>query len=553
MNIDISQIGYRWKGIYSPNLAYADNDVVYKDGGAYVIRNGAPVAFALGQQDAIMRGHLLTGGLSAGGFGNMVLHTDGATVEFRYQDTRPGTRATKLFYSRQPGASTGSHYSGQAIMQDRSVRAWGNQNLGALGMGDVDIGRTSPGKVPFPPGTPHITDIVTCWNDTFYLDAAGGVWHCGNNEYSLGGYGTTTNQPIPRKVNGNGDLGANTKIVKIVAARGYYDSRSAMFLDDAGRVYATGSASSNKLGLQTTSDVTTPTLIPITETVPMKDMFIGAGTAGATWLLSTTGQLYAAGDYLSSGLAGDTDIPVHRLWMPWGEDKPVKSVVFNETDQHWVTGSQYIQMTTLVLENGDVYMWGDSGAQVGGGWGTGYVGAVQADDSALHPYKVNEGVKQAHSYNGGYHRSLCLMDDGTIQHSGYAGTEIAPGPVTTWTTIWPEELKNGTDLFMVGAQYASQAGLLRSDGTLVLWGDCNNGRAGVGITDGDSPASNGPVMLDRTIVDFQPMGAFTPDSTTGAWAMLTSDGGVYVTGSAYFGMNGDDDNEHSAVPRQIIF
>ena len=52
MNIDIAKLGYRWKGIYSQFLAYTDNDVVYMNGGAYVIKNGLPTSFALGQQMA---------------------------------------------------------------------------------------------------------------------------------------------------------------------------------------------------------------------------------------------------------------------------------------------------------------------------------------------------------------------------------------------------------------------------------------------------------------------------------------------------------------------
>ena len=49
MNIDIAKLGYRWKGIYSQYIAYTDNDVVYLNGGAYVIKNGLPTAFGLGQ------------------------------------------------------------------------------------------------------------------------------------------------------------------------------------------------------------------------------------------------------------------------------------------------------------------------------------------------------------------------------------------------------------------------------------------------------------------------------------------------------------------------
>lgn len=97
MNMAIESLGYRWKGIYSPYLAYQERDVVFKDGGAYVIRGGTPQPFALGQQDAVLKGHLLTGGVSVGGNAGMVLHSNGAAgMEFRFMQERNGTVALRL-------------------------------------------------------------------------------------------------------------------------------------------------------------------------------------------------------------------------------------------------------------------------------------------------------------------------------------------------------------------------------------------------------------------------------------------------------------------------
>lgn len=557
MNIDISQIGYRWKGIYSANLSYAENDVVYKDGGAYVIRSNVPVPFALGQQDAAVKGHLLTGGLSAGGFGNMVLHSDGATVEFRFQDTRNGTLAVQLARSDHQASSRGTYDSGMAIMQDRSVRSWGFQASGGTGTGTAAIGRTLPNRVPFPPGTPHIVDILRFWDETFYLDAAGTVWHSGANGNSIGGYGTTTDQPIPRKVNGNGDLGTDTKIAKLTGRMDWYDYRGAGFIDDAGRVYVTGNNVSSRMGLgATVADVNVPRLIPLTETVPMKDMFFGCSNNGATWLLSRTGQLYSCGEQNTSGRGGGNTV-THELWMPWGETNTVKEVVHSTSDEHWVAGAQYPRVTTALLDNGDLYMWADSGGYVSSGYGTGYAGQVFPSGSALHPYKVNEGVVTAASKNGGYHTTLCLMDDGSIQHSGHSAT-VAPVNVATWTTLDPTVFNNGTKLLMQGSQYVATASLLRSDGQLIMWGDGQGGRLGIGY-DGDTNWTSGnatypqPTKLEKTVVDFQPVGNSSADTTSAGMQILTSDGGVYLVGSGASAVNGDDDNEYIAVPRQIIF
>ena len=47
MNLDISALGYRWCGLYSPYLSYRDGDVVFKEGGAWVMRHGQPQPLSL--------------------------------------------------------------------------------------------------------------------------------------------------------------------------------------------------------------------------------------------------------------------------------------------------------------------------------------------------------------------------------------------------------------------------------------------------------------------------------------------------------------------------
>ena len=73
--------------------------------------------------------------------------------------------------------------------------------------------------------------------------------------------------------------------------------------------------------------------------------------------------------------------------MPWGEDKPVKTIRTAETDAHWVAGAQYYRRFAVVLENGSLYMWGDDSGQTNGGWGTGYAGDIWTS-SAMFPQNV---------------------------------------------------------------------------------------------------------------------------------------------------------------------
>jgi alpha-tubulin suppressor-like RCC1 family protein len=546
MNIDIDQIGYRWKGIYSEFLAYKDNDVVYKDGGAYVIRNGAPEPFALGQQDAVLRGHLLTGGASVGGFGSMVLHSNGVGgVEFRFQDTRNGTLATALMDSDNHCSYLTASHNMQAIMLDGSVRSWGAQVDGAGGAGNQDIGRTFPTRVAFPVGTPQITKIRTSWRDTFYIDAGGGLWHTGRA--ALSGRGAI--DPIPRKMNGLGDIGADTKIVKIFTHRDVNDYAMAACIDDAGRVYMWGSNQYSAQGIAGTSNA--PRLIPFTASVPIRDVFLGAGYYAATWLVAQDGVLYTAGNTDITGFGGGSDVIPHKVWMPWGFNKPVKKVTFSETDYHAAAGTQYTHAMCLLLENGDLYSWGGGGGITGGRWGTGVTGSVYPD-STLHPYRILTGVKDVGAINGEYARTLALMQDGTVRHSGYDGYSIGGGTDrTTWATIGAGFLENGSKLLMNGYQYATTAALLRTDGRVVVWGQGVSGCAGNGL--GIDGPPNSFMLLDKTIIDIEPIGYNAPADNGMTYAMLTSDGQVYTTGYSYYGVTGDDDGENRFTPAQILF
>ncbi len=164
MNLDISALGYRWRGLYSPYLSYRDGDVVFKEGGAWLMRHGQPQPFALGQQDAVLKGHLLTGGVSVGGFGGMVLHAnDQGGIEFRFPQDRNGTVAVSLMQTLQDSGAhyMPSNYHMMAVMTDGSVRGWGRAINGQLGEGSTaDIYRTFPARVAFPSGTPRIVKVL---------------------------------------------------------------------------------------------------------------------------------------------------------------------------------------------------------------------------------------------------------------------------------------------------------------------------------------------------------------------------------------------------------
>lgn len=556
MNIDINALGYRWQGFYGTNIAYKENDVVYKDGNAVVYRNGLFVPFAVGQQDAVVKGQLLTGGISVGGLPGMTLHSNGnGGVEFRYQQDRVGTYATKLL--RNSVGQNNYHataYFMSAIMTDGGVKAWGRLNARSTGTGAYgDISRTFPVNTAFPPGTPRIVDMVcNGTNITLYLDAKGQIWSTGNDTDATG---TGGDHFVPIKINGSGDIGTDTVIKKIYAARDWSGYTIMGALDEDGRVYFWGNNRYTCQGIGTSGTNPLPRVAITSTKVPMKDVFMQGGLYMGTWMIDIYGRLWARGEYNTVGVGSANDGGTeHFLFMPWGENNTVKMVASHESDAHWIAGEQYYRSYGVVLDNGDLYRWGQDGGQTSGGWGDGTTGDIFVA-SPRFPLKCAEGVSEIHLGNGGYPRSVRLDKDGSVWGTGYSGYSWATSANrNTWAQLNPDLFSNVATIHHWGGQHGSSAYALRSDGLAIVWGMGGFGQPGTGYyTGSDSGTISGFVLLDKPIIDVMMSGHNHGGSQGHTYHFLTNDGRVYSSGSGSYAMNGDDDSENSAVPKPILF
>jgi alpha-tubulin suppressor-like RCC1 family protein len=554
MNIDIAKLGYRWKGVYSQYLAYSDNDVVYQNGGAYVIKNGLPVAFGLGQQMATSAGQVLTGDVAVSGVPDTALHSNGAnSMEFRFMGGRNGVIATALMTTDRmecSGNQLSNNYM-SAIMSDGSVRVWGLKSNGQTGTGLYSTENyTFPTRVAFPPGTPRIKQVVSNWNDTYFLDVNGAVWHCGANRGDyMSGRNTSGATGIPTKINGFGDLGATTVITKIFQSNGYGSSPSMFLLDNLGRVYCWGYNGYGNLGNGTATNILVPYLIPFTATTPIKDIY-ATGRYAASFLITTAGIMYSAGETNTSLYAG-----VNREFrpvMPWGFNKTVKQVFGCET-YYIVDGegnTAPIRRYGAVLDNGEMWCWGDASGSYNDGFGISYTTAAY-QTNAIYPIKVLDGVAFGQA-NAGWNTMMALMNDGTVKWEGYNGQGIGGALASrqTWVTIGDTFLTNVTKLRMYGYGSYSTAVALRSDGKVVVWGYGGNGHVG----DGYNTSTNYPnkfLLIDKTVVNFEAGTNF--GAGAGSLYCLTSDGQVMTHGLGSYGTGGDDDSESRFAPAPIIF
>lgn len=538
MKIDISTIGYRWKGLYSQYLTYAERDVVFKNGGAHVYRSGTFVPFALGQQDVVTPGAILTGGDEKFGIYGTVLHSNGAnSVDFQFMEERNGTLVTALQESINSGGHQQTFYNMATLMNNGSVRAWGYNDAGRAGLGASDQSYIKAGKVPFPVGTPRITKIKAGVGATYYIDANGQLWATGSNSENRQGTGATNR--IPTLVSGKGDLPLTAKVVKMVVGYDYYGYASQACITDTGRVYCWGSNGSGCLGLGDATARVYPTLLPLSVTLPMKDAYFSGGGYDVGGFITTTGKLYTCGAS-RNGHSYSTTVPV--LLEPWDNGATVKLFRVSESDAHWVAGAQYYQRQLVVLDNGELWIWGDDSGQVADG---------QAGSNV--PSLRLTGVKDAYSWSGGYSRTIALMNDGTVKAVGYSGYNIMDTYLdgSVWNTIGGSYLTNVTKIMAMGGTYGTCAMALRSDGKCVGWGG-GQGHSGNGDLT-ESPRPNNFVMLDETIADFM-MGGYMYGGDYYIYNyFLTTDGRVFACGAGYYYANGSPENTHQAVPRKIIF
>jgi hypothetical protein len=555
MKIDINSIGYRWKGIYSPYLSYIDGDVVYQNGSVLVYRGGTLQNFALGQQDALLAGQLLNGGVSVGGSWGQVLHSNAASgVEFRFEAERGGTIATALMDTYNGiGCYANDHYM-QTLMNEGMVRTWGRSISGTLGTGRPDdISYNKPGRVAFPSDAPRVVSIKSGWNVVFYIMSDGSLWVTGTASENINGLGTGTNQLIPTKLSGKGDLGLNTVVTKVFTAFDYYGMQRAGCIDSNGYVYFWGVNNYGCCGWGNTTASPTPKIVPWSITNPCKDVWMSAGQYAATMFVTLDGRAYMAGEVNSTGLGqGDRYIPTR--FAPWDSEDPVKKFGSSESLGHWSPGSYYRDWGVL-LENGDLYLWGDDGGQVGGGWGDGTTGD-NYPGTAGYPKLCLTGVRDFWTRSGGYHSTVALMNDGTVKATGAGGTNGYAVDTTTWATIGGSYLTNVTKIRGLGGLYWGSIMALRSDGRCVGWGNNDDGHLAIGNAvspDWAVPSTWDFVRLNKTIVDFQLSGACYGGVADVTVHYLCSDGSVYASGVGTYGQTGSRTDDVRYAPNQIIF
>ncbi len=337
------------------------------------------------------------------------------------------------------------------IKSDGTVISWGNDANGELGDGTAGGTNATPTAIT----NVNVTDIVAVsGGGTFSLalKANGTMLSWGDDTYQqLGNGAGVSNSATPTVVSGFNDI--------VAISAGY---RFSLALRSNGTMLSWGNDGSGQLGDGTIDpDNPTPTPIPSVSGV----VAIGAGFRHSLALKSD-------GTMLSWGQDDDGELGDGTI----NPDNPTPTAIpgVNGIIAIHTAGGQH---SLALKSDGTMLSWGNDGSgQLGDG-------TVNPDNPTPTPIPSVSGVV---AIGAGLTHSLALKSDGTMLSWGSDTDGQLGDGTTTPNNPTPTAISavSGVVAIAIG-EYASMA--LKSDGSLLTWGDDDNGQLGDGTVNPDRP------------------------------------------------------------------
>ncbi|MDD4376471.1 MAG: hypothetical protein PHR25_06840, partial [Clostridia bacterium] len=272
-----------------------------------------------------------------------------------------------------------------ALLHDGTVKSWGSNSYGQLGIGDL-VDKSSPVQIP----TDKLSDvkqIIAASSSVYALLNDGTVKSWGYNSSGQLGLGDTVNRNTPTQIPGL----SNVKIIKPGSGCIY------AILND-GTVKSWGYNSNGRLGLGDTVNRNTPTQIP--------------GLSNVNKIETGSGRVYAI---LNDGTVKGWGYNETRF-LGFGNNSTAKTSptdmpqLSNVNSIH-VSGSGSFCSAYAVLNDGTMFSWGHNGHRI---LGFGHTSDI------YYPTQVStsnlSNVKEMHTIN---FSCLALLKDGTIKSWAY--------------------------------------------------------------------------------------------------------------------------------------
>ena len=422
-------------------------------------------------------------------------------------------------------ASDGGYRSGGVILDDNTLRCWGDAANGQLGKGTFVSNETFKVQPAFPLST---TGKPIKWerqgSDNIVLMDNGEVWAWGRNTYGELGVGTTSNVLVPTKVTAlNG-----VNIVDVQLSKGYYNigRYHTLFLADDGSLYTCGFNGSGQLGIGNTTNQSTPQLLSKSDWSKIYAMGASNGFSAG---IDTSGDLYMWGYNARGqlGIGSTTSQSTPQLVNAFGG-----VTVSKFSGAHgWASNllSEYGSSMCL-LSTGAVYTWGHNNEGV---LGTGNTTQYNTPQHISGLGTDNQDILMAHS---AYGVSYVIKDDQSIVASGYnASGQLGDGTTTNRSThqTIPNSLRSGrtiAQLKTLGTLAYTSTVILYDDGYIQACGYNDNGNYGIG-TDLATNTSLQPVLgfMKHKPVQLCSIGRGSEASL----GVLTEEGVYYQCGFGY--------------------
>ncbi|MCD9024088.1 fibronectin type III domain-containing protein [Cohnella silvisoli] len=369
---------------------------------------------------------------------------------------------------------SGSTSNSSFLLINGTVKAWGRNNNGQLGLGNT-TDQTTPTAIP---GLSGVKQLTVGQSHTLALMEDGTVKAWGYNSSGQLGLGNTTTQTTPTAITGlNG--------VKQLVAGQYHT----LALMEDGTVKAWGRNDYGQLGIGNTTNQTTPAAI--------------TGLIGVKQL--------TAGPYHTFALIDNGTV------MAWGYNANGELGLGNTTTQTTpkvITGLIGVKQLTAgynhalaLMEDGTVKVWGHNGS--------GQLGLGSTTNQTI-PTTITgfSGVKQLAA---GESHTLALMEDGSVKAWGVNGNgQLGLGNTTNQTTPTAIPWLSGVKQLVAG-QYHTLA--LMDEGIVKSWGRNDFGQLGIGnITNKTSPTSiTGLISVKQLVAGYNYTLALMEDGTVKAW------------------------------------
>ena len=385
-------------------------------------------------------------------------------------------------------ASDGGYRSGGVILDDGTLRCWGDATYGALGNGANPADRSTNFLTPaFPLNT---TGKPIKWErqgrDNIVLMDNGEVWVWGYNGYGQLGVGNTSNVLVPTKVTAlNGVNIVDVQLSKQCYSPSRYHT---LFLADDGRLYACGYNATGQLGIGNTTNQSTPQLLLKSDWVKIYAMGDNVSYSAG---IDTSGDLYTwgANGQGQLGIGSTTNQSTPQLVNAFGG--VTVSKFSGAMDWNQAVTVEYGSSMCL-LSTGAVYTWGFNGGQLGTGNTTQYTTPQHISGLGTD----NQDILMGNSWNG---VSYVIKDDQSIVASGTnAYGQLGDGTTTSRSThqTIPNSLRSGrtiTQLKALGSLAYTSTVILYDDGYIQACGYNDNGNYGIG-TDLATNTSLQPVL-----------------------------------------------------------